>query len=59
MQIPSQMYINGRWVGSEDLATLDVVNPANQEILAQIPKASREDAKKAIDAAFSERPWAP
>ncbi|MDA4125936.1 MAG: aldehyde dehydrogenase family protein [Thaumarchaeota archaeon] len=51
MKVPSQMFIGGRWVDSEDAATLDVVNPANQEVLARIPKASREDARKAIDAA--------
>ena len=52
MQVPSHLYIDGRWVDSGDSATLDVVNPTNQETLARIPKASREDAKKAIDAAF-------
>ena len=35
-----------------DSATLDVLNPTNQEVLAKLPKASREDAKRAIDAAF-------
>ena len=51
MQVPSQMYIGGRWVDSADAATLDVLNPATQEVIARIPKASREDARKAIDAA--------
>src|SRR5207245_4634145 len=46
------MYIDGRWVDSGDSATLDVLNPANHEVLARIPKASREDARRAIDAAF-------
>lgn len=35
-----------------DSATLEVINPTNQEVLAKIPKASREDAKKAIEAAY-------
>lgn len=52
MQVPSQMYIDGMWVDSEAAATLDVVNPANQEVLARIPRASREDADRAIDAAL-------
>src|SRR2546428_134569 len=46
------MYIDGRWVDSGDSATLEVLNPANQEVLALIPKASREDARRAIEAAF-------
>src|SRR2546425_1994763 len=49
------MYIDGMWVDSGDSATLEVLNPANQEVLALIPKASREDARRAIDAAFEAR----
>ena len=30
-------YINGKWVESYESATLDVVNPANQELLAKVP----------------------
>jgi len=55
LQVPSHMYIDGRWVDSGDSATLEVLNPANQEVLALIPKASREDARRAIDAAFEAR----
>ncbi len=34
-------YINGKWVGSHESATLDVVNPANQELLAKVPFGSK------------------
>src|ERR1022692_139708 len=51
MQIPSQMYIDGRWVAAESSETMAVLNPASQEVVATVPKGTREDARKAIDAA--------
>jgi len=36
-------YIKGKWVASQESSTLDVVNPANQELLAQVPYGSRTD----------------
>ena len=30
-------YINGAWMVSNEQATIDVVNPASQEILAKVP----------------------
>jgi lactaldehyde dehydrogenase len=51
MQVPSQMFIDGKWVDAESLATSTVLNPANQEVLATLPRGGREDARAAIDAA--------
>ena len=51
MQVPSQMLIDGKWVDAESLATSTVLNPANQEVLATLPRGGREDARAAIDAA--------
>ena len=45
------MYINGEWVNSESEETFDVINPATEQLIAKVPKGTREDAKKAIDAA--------
>jgi acyl-CoA reductase-like NAD-dependent aldehyde dehydrogenase len=49
------MYIDGSWVNSENGETLQAVNPATSEVLDHFPKATREDARKAIDAAVDAR----
>lgn len=46
-----KMYIDGKWVDSESGETFEVRSPATGEVLAVLPKATREDVKKAIDAA--------
>ncbi len=45
------MYIDGRWVDSETSETMNILNPANQEVLATLPKGGRQDTRMAIDAA--------
>jgi len=55
----SKMLINGNWVESESKDKLDVINPACGEVFAQVPKAHREDAEKAIKAAdLAFKSWA-
>ncbi|MDX1412600.1 MAG: aldehyde dehydrogenase family protein [Candidatus Promineifilaceae bacterium] len=44
-----KMYINGEWCGPN--GTFPDFNPATHDVWANIPNASREDAKVAIDAA--------
>ncbi|TFH27936.1 MAG: CoA-acylating methylmalonate-semialdehyde dehydrogenase [Bacteroidia bacterium] len=46
-------YIDGRWMESHEKATLDVVNPANQEVLARVPfgKKTVSDVNDAVKAA--------
>ena len=46
-------YINGSWLGSNEKATIDVVNPANQEILAKVPYGEKtgNDVDSAVAAA--------
>ena len=52
-------YINGEWVESRSPATLNVINPANGQLLSQVPAGSKEDildaAEKANDAWLSWR----
>ncbi|KAA0966242.1 NAD-dependent succinate-semialdehyde dehydrogenase [Sporosarcina sp. ANT_H38] len=43
-------YINGEWVG-QNLEELNVVNPANGQIVGSVPIGGEEDANKAIEAA--------
>ena len=44
-------YINGQWVESHSSQTMNVVNPANQEILAQVPAGNAQDVADAAAAA--------
>lgn len=45
-------YINGQYVEPKNKEFIDVENPATEEIIGQIPKTSKEDINKAIDAAY-------
>ena len=46
-------YINGKWVESQENSTVDVVNPANQEVLAKAPFGGKtgNDVQEAVSAA--------
>lgn len=51
-----QMYIDGEWCDSESEATFPVRSPATGEVLGQLPKATREDVRRAVDAAETAQP---
>lgn len=42
-------YVNGEWVNGEE--TLDIENPATQEVFATVPKGGKKEARAAADAA--------
>lgn len=44
-------YINGEWVDGTSGKVIEVLNPANEEIIALVSQSSVEDTKKAIAAA--------
>src|SRR5690625_1675340 len=44
------MLINGKWVG-EGYETIDVTNPANDEVVGRVPYAGEKETNEAIDAA--------
>ena len=46
-----QNFIDGEFVDSADGATEDVVNPANGEVIAQMPLSTEEDVDRAVAAA--------
>lgn len=46
-----QNYIAGRWVDSHSTEYAPVVNPANQEVLAQVPAGTASDVADAAEAA--------
>ncbi|HOZ45453.1 MAG TPA: NAD-dependent succinate-semialdehyde dehydrogenase [Candidatus Hydrogenedentes bacterium] len=55
MPIPNQMYIDGQWLNASDGGTIEVVNPATEEVVDAVPKATAEDLDRALDAA--DRAW--
>jgi betaine-aldehyde dehydrogenase len=55
-----KMWINGEWIDAESGKTSTIINPANGEAIAEVPKAGIEDVRKAIDAArdaYDNGPW--
>lgn len=58
--IKSEMFIDGQWVGAAAGQSRSIINPANQEVIAEVAEGSREDAQAAIRAArkaFDSGPW--
>ncbi|OGO56916.1 MAG: gamma-aminobutyraldehyde dehydrogenase [Chloroflexi bacterium RBG_16_70_13] len=43
--------MNGEWVDSASGKTLDVINPANDEVIARVPASDAEDVDRAVEAA--------
>jgi len=46
-----QQLINGEWVDAHNGGTWDLINPATEEVIQQIPFGDRSDAEAAVDAA--------
>lgn len=46
-----RMLIGGRWVPAASGKTIEVLNPATQEVLAEVPRAAAEDVDAAVKAA--------
>ena len=44
-------YINGKWCESRDPKLRDVINPADGQVLSQVPAGSKEDIDHAADCA--------
>ncbi|XP_046812146.1 cytosolic 10-formyltetrahydrofolate dehydrogenase [Lucilia cuprina] len=49
--IPTQLFINGQFVDAENRKTLDIINPANEELICQVASASSNDVDNAVKAA--------
>src|ERR671921_764270 len=49
--VPTDLWIGGKWRKSSDGARFDVIDPATENTIASVASASVEDAKAAIDAA--------
>jgi len=54
-----QMYINGEFVESISKEITQVISPATEEVISEIPKGTVEDVRRAIDSAEqAQKKWA-
>ena len=51
----SQMYLDGEWVDASDGAVMNVIDPATEEIVGSVPRATHADLDRALAAAA--RAW--
>jgi succinate-semialdehyde dehydrogenase/glutarate-semialdehyde dehydrogenase len=49
--VPTDLYIGGKWLKSSDKQRFDVIDPATENTIASVASATVEDAKAAVDAA--------
>ena len=48
MDVPNKMFIDGQWTPSSDGQRIDIINPATEETVSSIPKATRQDVGRAL-----------
>src|SRR5437016_7826544 len=57
--VPTDLYIGGKWRAATDKDRFDVIDPATEAKIASVASAGTEDAKAAVDAASAAFPgWA-
>jgi len=49
--VRSELFIDGKWIPSTGAETIDVINPATEEICGQVPDGTVEDVDRAVVAA--------
>lgn len=47
----TKQYINGEWVESNSNETIEVINPATEEVIGKVAKGNKADVDKAVEAA--------
>src|SRR5450759_3419444 len=50
-----KMFVDGKWTESESGQLFEATSPATGEVIAQVPKGTRADAKRAVEAAHRAR----
>lgn len=54
-----KMVINGQWADAADQAKMDVINPANNELVDTVPRADKADVEAAVRyAVAAQKEWA-
>jgi succinate-semialdehyde dehydrogenase/glutarate-semialdehyde dehydrogenase len=51
-----RMYIDGKWVAADKGGTLGVINPATEEVIAEVAYGGRDEVRRAIEAAHRAMP---
>jgi succinate-semialdehyde dehydrogenase/glutarate-semialdehyde dehydrogenase len=51
-----RMFIDGKWVAADSGRTLGVINPATEEVLAEIAYGGRAETRRAVEAAHRAMP---
>src|SRR5271165_1539023 len=51
-----RMYIDGKWCPADDGRTLGVINPATEEVLAEVAYGGRAETRRALEAAHRAMP---
>jgi succinate-semialdehyde dehydrogenase/glutarate-semialdehyde dehydrogenase len=46
-----ELFIDGKWLGADGRKAEEVINPATEKPLAQLPHASKADLDAALEAA--------
>lgn len=60
MQVHERLFIDGDWIAPSSSATLDVINPFTEEVIARVPEGREADIDRAVAAAraaFDTGPW--
>jgi betaine-aldehyde dehydrogenase len=60
MQTHDTLFIGGDWIKPATTATIDVVSPHTEEVIARVPEAREPDVERAVAAAreaFDQGPW--
>ncbi|MFO0844870.1 MAG: NAD-dependent succinate-semialdehyde dehydrogenase [Gemmataceae bacterium] len=52
----ARMYIDGKWTEASNGQTLGVINPATEEVIRDVAFGTREDARRAVEAARKAMP---
>src|SRR5579884_3902652 len=58
---PKNLLIGGKWVPAKSGKTFEVINPANEEVIALVAEGDKEDVNEAVKAArkaFEDSKWA-
>ena len=51
MKVEDRLYIDGHWAHSHSSASIDVINPASEALLARVPAGNARDVESAVAAA--------
>ncbi len=54
--VQRMMFIDGKWVGSDSGKTLGVINPATEEVIAEVAYGGRAETRRALEAAARAMP---